>query len=343
MEVRFIVKNSIQRREKMRKLVLILILCSFFFIGLQQNGFCAKKELITVLGLRIGSSGHMFATKITDTINMHVPEISATVITGSSKENPRNVQKNRGQLGFTSAQYAKMAYDGTAAYENMSCKDLRFFFFFVITLDNWIVRADSNIKSIEDLKDKKLCAGPKGYSLTEGALATLEAYGLTPEIIRKNGGNVSFASSKDCVKMLQDRIVDAIFAHSGETAIISQVLPAEQTIGVRPLTYRRDRLEKAIKILDRVMVIMDIKGGVYKAEPNSVLSFGTPFIFVIHKQVPDTLVYKMTKAIWEHQKDIRSAVGPFYNPFRLENALMGADIPIHPGALKYYKEVGVAR
>jgi len=215
----------------MRKLMFILILCSFFFVGLQQNGFGAKKDFITVLGLRIGSSGHMFATKIADTINMHVPEASATIITGSSKENPRNVQKDRGQIGFTSAQYAKMAYDGTAAYKNMPCKDIRFFFFFVITLDNWIVRADSSIKSIEDLKDKKLCAGPKGYSLTEGALATLKAYGLTPEIIRKNGGNVSFASGKDCVKMLQDRVVDAIFAHTGESSIISQVLQRNKLLG----------------------------------------------------------------------------------------------------------------
>lgn len=327
----------------MRRFGILIFLCSFIILSLGNNGWCSDKELITVLGLRIGSSGHMFATKITDTINANVPEVQASVVTGSSKENPRNVEKKRGQLGFTSAQYAKIAYDGTGDYEGNSCENIRFFFFFVITLDNWIVRADSDIKRMEDLKDKKLCAGPKGYSLTEGALATLEAYGLTPQIIRKNGGNVSFASGKDAVKMLQDRAVDAIFAHSGKSAVISQVLPAEQTVGVRPLSYDRGKLEKAIQILDRKMAIMEIDGGVYKAQPDPVLSFGTPFIFIIRNDVTEELAYKMTKAIWEHEEDIRQAVGPFYEPFKLENAVVGADIPVHPGALKYYKEMGLVK
>ena len=88
---------------------------------------------------------------------------------------------------------------------------------------------------------------------------------------------------------------------------------------------------------------MEIDGGVYKAEPNPVLSIGDPSAFIIHKDVPDDIVYKMTKSIFEHQNEILKAVGPFFNPFKIENALVGAEIPIHPGALKYYKEVGVAK
>lgn len=89
---------------------------------------------------------------------------------------------------------------------------------------------------------------------------------------------------------------------------------------------------------------MEIDGGVYKAEPNPVQSIGTPFVFGIHKDVPADIVYKMVKATFEHQKEIRDAMGPFYNPFKIENALVGSEgIPIHPGALKYYKEVGIIK
>ena len=45
----------------------------------------------------------------------------------------------------------------------------------------------------------------------------------------------------------------------------------------------------------------------------------------------------------QNQKEIMKAVGPFYNPFKIENALVGATIPVHPGAMKYYKEVGIAK
>ena len=88
---------------------------------------------------------------------------------------------------------------------------------------------------------------------------------------------------------------------------------------------------------------MEIDGGVYKAEPRPVLSFGTPYVFVIHKDVPDDLVYKITRVSWEHEKDIRSAMGPFYDPYKIENAMRGAEIPIHPGALKYFREVGITK
>jgi TRAP-type uncharacterized transport system substrate-binding protein len=51
----------------------------------------------------------------------------------------------------------------------------------------------------------------------------------------------------------------------------------------------------------------------------------------------------MTKAIWQNQKEILKTVGPFFSPFQIKNALVGANIPVHPGALKYYKEVGLTK
>jgi TRAP transporter TAXI family solute receptor len=300
-----------------------------------------KKELI-VLGIRLGSAGHMFATKVADAVNKNVPEVSVTVMTGSSQENPLNVQKKRGHIGFTSSEYATWAYEGERDFKGMPCKDLRHFFFFSINLENFLVRADSNIRKIEDLYNKKLNLGPKGYGLTEVGLTVLQVYGFTPDVIRKNGGNVSFASDQDAGQMIQDRVIDAMFAHTGKSALISQVLPIEQAVGLRPLPYDRDKVKEIVRVLGRG-VIMEIDGGVYKAEPNPVLSIGAPYSFVIHKDVEDELAYKMTRAIFKNQKEILDAVGPFFKPFRIENALLGADIPIHPGALKYYREVGITK
>lgn len=326
----------------MKKVIILLILCGSLLFLCCQTGMCAEKKELIVLGIRLGSAGHMFATKMTDVINKNVPETSVTVMTGSSQENPLNVQRKRGQMGLTSSEYAKWAYDGERDYKGMPCKDLRHFFFFSINLENFLVRTDSNIRRIEELYNKKINLGPKGYALTEVAQTVLQVYGLTPETIRKNGGNVSFASDQDAGQMIQDRVIDAMFAHTGKSALIGQVIPIEQTVGLRPLPYDRDKLKEIVRILGRG-VIMEIDGGVYKAEPNPVLSIGAPYCFVIHGEVPDEIAYKMTKAIFKNQKEIVDAVGPFFKPFRIENAILGADIPTHTGALKYYKEVGVAK
>lgn len=327
----------------MKKSLRIMMFSFVMFGLLAQPLFAADKTALKALGIRIGSSGQMFATKIGEVVNTNVPQVSVTVVTGSSSENPINLQKKRGDIGFTSASYAFQAYKGKGIYKDNACEDIRFFFFFVTTLDNWIVRADSAIDEIEDLSDKKLCLGPKGYALTENALVTLEAYGITPETIREKGGNVSFATDKDCATMMQDRRIDAMFVHTGKSEVISTIRPIEATVGVRPLPYDRDKLESIVKKLGEGTISMNINGGVYKAEPDPVSSFGTPFVFVIRSDVPEDLVYKMTKAIWENASQVRESVGKFYDPFRIENALLGAEIPLHPGALKYYKEVGIAK
>jgi len=326
-----------------QKMVFVLIFVVFFLLGWKQTGMCAEKYELIILGIRLGSMGHMFATKINETINKDIPEVSATIVTGSSEENPLNVQRKRGHIGFTSAQFAGFAYAGEKSYENRPCKDIRFLYFFVMVLDNFLVRADSNIRKIEDLKDKKICVGPKGYTLTEGALRALEVYGLTPEIIRKNGGNVSFASDKDGAQMLQDKVIDAMFGHTAKSALISQILPIEHAVGLRPLPYDRDKLQLIIKKMGKGIIAAEIDGGIYKAEPRPVLSFATPMVFVIHKDVPDDIVYKITKVSFAHQKEIVSTMGPFYNPFKIENAMLGSAIPIHPGALKYFRDVGITK
>jgi TRAP-type uncharacterized transport system substrate-binding protein len=189
-------------------------------------------------------------------------------MSGSSKENPVNVQKKRGQMGFATADYARQAYMGEGPYKGMQSKDLRHMFFFVITLDTWLVRADSNIKDINQLSNKKLCVGPKGYSLSDHAITTLKAYGLTPETIRSNGGNIIYAAGNDCARMIQDKLVDAIFAHSGKSSVIAYNLPAEHTVGLKPLPFDEKKLKEIAKTLGEDVSIMEIDGGVYKAEQN---------------------------------------------------------------------------
>jgi uncharacterized protein len=331
------------RRRVMRRGLILLVLVATLIFAWSQNSLSASRELISLLGLRVGSSGHMFTSKITEVINTNVPEVQATAMTGASQENPVNVQKKRAQIGFTTADYAKKAYNGEDVYKATPCKDIRDMFFFVITLDTWLVRADSDIKRIDQLKDKKVCVGPKGYGLSEHALVTLKAHGLTPETMRKEGGNVIYAEGNDCARMIQDKLVDAIFAHSGKSSLIAYNLPAEQSVGLKPLHFDDTKLKEISKILGDDVANMEIDGGVYKAEAKPVKTFGTPHIFVVHKDVSEDLVYKMTKAIWQNQKEILKTVGPFYNPFKIENALVGATIPVHPGALKYYKEVGIAK
>ncbi|MEE8173304.1 MAG: TAXI family TRAP transporter solute-binding subunit [Alphaproteobacteria bacterium] len=85
-----------------------------------------------------------------------------------------------------------------------------------------------------------------------------------------------------------------------------------------------------------------IKKGTYSGVKEDVPTIAAPTILIIHKDVSDDLAYKMAKVLWDNHAEIVK-VNKFWLNTSLAAATDGAAIPIHPGALRYYKEMGVAK
>ncbi|MEA1940035.1 MAG: TAXI family TRAP transporter solute-binding subunit, partial [Candidatus Caldatribacteriota bacterium] len=85
-----------------------------------------------------------------------------------------------------------------------------------------------------------------------------------------------------------------------------------------------------------------IPAGIYQGVDEPVLALATPALWICDAKLSPTLVYKMTKALWEH-RDVLEKVHSQGKNITLETAIDGIGVPLHPGAELYYKEVGLVK
>ncbi len=209
-------------------------------------------------------------------------------------------------------------------------------FSFLMSPIHILVNAKDNFKSIEDLRGRKINIGAPGQSTRGVATALLEAYGL------KSGDyKVSSLSTKDSADALKDEQIDA--------AIIIANIPMPNIASVA-VTKRIDLLplegpnaDKFNKDMGFIMAPTSIPAGTYKGVDKKVNTLAFPVMIIAHKDLDAELVYQFTKSVWDNLNELKVAHSAF-SPLELESAILGwKDVPIHPGAEKYFKEVGVIK
>lgn len=200
------------------------------------------------------------------------------------------------------------------------------------------VKADSNIKTLADLKGKRVSAGFNSQK-TIGRLieAELANGGLTYNDVQKVlTPNVRRAASDFIAGK-----VDVLFFAVG-SAVIKQAAATLGPLRVLPI----DTSPAAVKrIKDKlpnsyIVTVKPRKGLVGIAKPTPVIA--NDMDIYTNKNVPEKTVYQVVKALHNNKKMLVSIFRPFalFNPAHMASVIK--DVPFHPGALKYYKEIGIA-
>ena len=189
-----------------------------------------------------------------------------------------------------------------------------------------------DINSIADLKGKRVSVGDIGSGCEFNARQILEAYGMTFDDIEVN--NLSFGDSATALK---DDKIDAFFCVAG--APTTAIVELATTNEIKLLEVDD---EHAAKLIEKYPFYTkyDVPGGSYKGIDSDVQTVAVVATFIVSDDLSEDLVYKMTKALFENSDEIANAhpKGAELDP---EYSVSGISIPIHPGALKYYKEIGV--
>jgi len=190
----------------------------------------------------------------------------------------------------------------------------------------------SNITSIEELKGKRVSVGDIGSGCEFNARQILEAYGMTFDDIQVN--NLSFADSASALK---DDKIDAFFCVAGAPTTAIVELATSNPINILEV----DDAHAAKLIADYPFYTkFNVPGGAYKGVDRDVQTVAVVATYIVSDNLDEKIVYEMTKALFENKEEIAKAhpKGAELDP---EYAVAGISIPIHPGALKYYKEIGV--
>ncbi len=193
--------------------------------------------------------------------------------------------------------------------------------------------ASSGIKTIKDLKGKRVVVGDKGSGSEFNALQILAAYGLTKDDVVEDYSKISGAA--DLIKNGQ---ADAAFFTGGApTAGISDLAYSNPIVIVPIDGAERDALMNMSPFYARDTV----KAGAYTGVDRDVETVSVMAMIIVNKDVPEDDVYNLLKAMYDPNSLMRNSHARVAN-ITAADGLKGMSIPLHPGAQKYFDELGIA-
>jgi len=283
--------------------------------------------------------GGLLAQALTE----RVPEVVVTGQAGSaSVANCNLIKDHQVESAFVQNNVAFSAYEGKDQFAGKPVKNLRGITSLFPETIQIVARADSGIKSIKDIKGKKLIPGDRGSGTEVDTLNVLAGYGLT----YKDFAGVDWLGFSGASQRLQDKQADVTFTTAGwPTAAITELAMSTEIVLVPIEEEMIAKITKMYSFYSKVV----IPKGTYKGMTADVPTITTMAQWVVDEQVPEDLVYKLTRALWEKGKDglsgadVMAKVHAKGKDVQLKTALSGMAIPLHPGAAKYYKEVGLIK
>lgn len=214
-------------------------------------------------------------------------------------------------------------------------KDLRAVFSIHAETLDLIAAVDANINSLQDLKGKRVNIGNIGSGQRQNAIDALEANGLNWE----KDFHAESLKAPEAPAMIQDGRIDAAFYTVGHpSGYYLEATSGTRKVKFVPILHIESLLEK-YPYYAKAETLMSNYPGAANTEA-SVPTFGVKATFVTSAKVPDNVVYAVTKEVFDNFEEFKK-LHPAYAGLTKEAMLTGLSAPIHPGAMKYYKEAGL--
>ena len=291
-------------------------------------------------GLATGSTGGvyyplggMIAQVISNNAKVGDARIIATAETGNaSVANARLLENGEIEAGMMGADIANQAYNGTAQFEGTPVKNMRAIGALFPETVQLVVRADSGIMSFNDLKGRSVSPGPAGSGIYQLFLDMLEAHGMSRDDISED-----FSTFSQSAEKLRDGNLDAFFAIGGVPTV--SILDLSQGHPIRIIPLEGPGVEKVLQEQPYYAKVK-LDGGTYNGQSEDVNTMGVRAVLSTHADVPEEVIYEVTKAIYE-SADTLAKVHIQGRNVQPETALQSISIPLHPGAEKYYREKGI--
>jgi hypothetical protein len=262
-----------------------------------------------------------------------IPNATSTAqVTKASAENLNLLQAGRGELALSLGDAVSDAWKGNedAGFKTKLDK-LRGL---SATYNNYIqivANADSGIKTLADLKGKRISVGAARSGTELNARAIFRAAGLT----YGDMGKVEYLPFGESVELIKNRQLDATLQSAGlGVASIRDLATAVKIIVVAVPA------EVVAKVGDPAYQPAMIPAGTYEGQTADVATAAIPNFLVTHSGVSDELAYQMAKQMYENIDTLYAAHNAA-KAIKRENAAKGMPVPLHPGAERYYREVGV--
>tara|TARA_R110000737_G_scaffold325181_2_gene338450 strand:+ start:220 stop:1227 length:1008 start_codon:yes stop_codon:yes gene_type:complete len=267
-----------------------------------------------------------------------VPGLVASAL--SSNGSVANINAIAGgtlESGFSQSDVATWAYTGTGIWEGKEpVEKLRAIANLYPESIHLIARADAGIKTVADLKGKRVSMDEPGSGTLVDARIILDGYGLSEDDVTPE-----FLKPDQAADRMRDGAMDAFFFVGGFPAGAIAELASQYDVTIVPISC-----DEAPAICENFGFFSNntIPGGTYEgvSEDTQTLSVGAQWITSADQ--PEELIYGITKALWN--ENTRKQLDAGHSKGKLitaDTALDGIGIPLHPGAERFYKEAGLLK
>ncbi len=319
----------------MKKFVSLLVMV-VFVLGLVYAGSVAvageKYRLMIYTGSGPGSVYFAIGSMLAKVLNKKAKDIDAKGVTsGASVANCRAVGKGEAQMGIAQNDITYYAWNGKVKFKK-PIRTLRAIGTLYPEPIQIVVRADSGIKTLEDLKGKRVVVGAAGSGCAGAAEAILKAAGLWDKI------NKIYQTFEEAAQSLVLGQVDAEFT------VIAYPAPAINMIAVKVPIRLVSIPDKLIKKLHDsgypFYVKVTIPKDTYNGMTEDVQTVAVKSTLIVNKDVPADVVYKVTKVLYNNIDELAKA-HQVAKQIKISKAFEGLMVPLHPGAIKFYEEYGI--
>ncbi|MEM0990493.1 MAG: TAXI family TRAP transporter solute-binding subunit [Pseudomonadota bacterium] len=283
-----------------------------------------------------GGSWYPLGAKIMQVFEENIDGIATSNTSGGGISNVLAVNGGDAEVGFSYAHTTANGFNGAGKFSKEQ-PDVRHFATLYGSMFQVAVRADSDIKTFADMAGANISPGKAKWTGTAFAESILNHYGITFDSIRSNGGTVHHVNYTESVALMKDGHIDVFMAATNMPQ--ASMLELEQSPGVRFIGLPKED-QAAIIAANPGYIEGTMPAGVYQAVTEDLNSLGIVVNMIVHKDMPDELVYNMCKVFWANHGTF-AEVKSVWNRVKVEDALSGVAIPVHPGAQRCYDEMGV--
>lgn len=296
------------------------------------GGLASAQEQLSIATGGTGGVYFPMGGGLAEIINAQIDGYSATAeVTGASVENMGLIATGDADLALALADTVQQAYSGTGRFEGQQLPMVRGLASMYANMIHIVALEGSGITSLADLRGKRVSIGAPGSGTEVNAGAILAANGITYDDIDEQ--RLNFNETADA---LANGDIDAGFWSVG--APTSSILNLATTNGVT-LIALSDAEMAAARAADPAFAVTTLPGGTYPGVDADLQVLGVPNVLVVSSEMSDDLAYAITSAMFENIADL-IAVHPAATETTVPFTMTATPIPLHPGAIRYYTEIG---
>ncbi|QID16544.1 TAXI family TRAP transporter solute-binding subunit [Nitrogeniibacter mangrovi] len=254
--------------------------------------------------------------------------------TGGSVYNINSVRAGELEFGVAQSDWQYHAYHGTSKFaEQGPFEKLRSVFSIHPEPFTVLARKDSGITKFEDIKGKKVNVGNPGSGQRATMEVVMKAFGMTMD----DFAVAAELKGSEMAQAVCDGKIDVMVYTVGHPA--AAITEATTTCDLNLVNVVGPQIDKLVadNPFYRKAVI---PGGMYAGNPEDTTTFGVGATLITSADVPDEVVYTVVKAVFDNFADFKKLHPAFANLKEAEMIKDGLSAPLHPGAIKYYKERG---